>query len=148
MIIAVDGYCLSNPGKGGYQGFDISNGTSDKIKLFEVHIDDGTTTNNIVEYLAVVHALAYCQNKGIKEPSIYTDSQTAMSWVRKGYCNTTLQGKDTDTKTSRKLIERADKFLQQDCVYDIEAVMKMWVTKQKGENPADFGHKNTYYPKK
>jgi ribonuclease HI len=141
MVITVDGYCLSNPGRGGYQAHDITNGVHKKKKLFEVHIDDGTTTNNIVEYLAVVHALAYCQQKGIKKMEIYSDSTTAIAWTRKGFCNTTLGGRVEDTKTSRKLIDRADKYLQQECVYNINDVLFQWVTKDQGENPSDFGNK-------
>ena len=39
-------------------------------------------TNNIGEFLAIVHAAAAFKNSGRKDVTIYTDSITAIAWVK------------------------------------------------------------------
>ena len=46
-------------------------------------------TNNIGEFLALVHGIAIIE-KDLKKKIIYSDSITAMSWVRKKRCQTKL----------------------------------------------------------
>src|SRR5437868_3618042 len=74
--ISVDGACQGNPGIAEYQGVI----TTTKEKLFHGGpFHDGT--NNIMEFLALVHGLSYCKKKDIKVP-IYSDSKIAINWIK------------------------------------------------------------------
>lgn len=129
--ISVDAASSGNPGIMEYQGVD----TKTKKKLFKQGpFPEGT--NNIGEFLAIVHGLAFLkQNKS--DRIIYTDSRTAMSWVRKKNCNTKL----VETSKNRalfELIHRAVDWLKNNS-YNTPIVK--WETKAWGEVPADFGRK-------
>ena len=67
-------------------------------------------TNNIGEFLAIVHGLALLKKKN-SALIIYTDSRTAMSWVRKKNCNTKLERNDKN-KTLFELVDRAVDWLK------------------------------------
>ena len=129
--IAVDAASSGNPGIMEYQGVD----TKTKKKLFKQGpYSEGT--NNIGEFLALVHGLAYLKERN-SDRIIYTDSRTAMSWVRKKNCNTKL----AETKKNKalfNLIRRAVDWLNKNS-YNTPIVK--WETKAWGEIPADFGRK-------
>lgn len=129
--ISVDGAWNTSTGIVEYQGVHTETG---KI-LFKVGpFEDGT--NNIVEFLAIVHALAYCKQNKIKLP-IYSDSRNAISWVRDIQARTYHNKSDKNVKLF-ELIDRAIKWLNEN-TYENE-ILK-WETKAWGENPADFGRK-------
>lgn len=129
--ISVDGAWNTSTGIVEYQGVHTETG---KI-LFKVGpFEDGT--NNIVEFLAIVHALAYCKQNKIKLP-IYSDSRNAISWVRDKEARTYHNKSDKNVKLF-ELIDRAIKWLNEN-TYENE-ILK-WETKAWGENPADFGRK-------
>ncbi len=128
--IAVDAACSGNPGIMEYQGVDTQTGFQFFYKKFNVG------TNNVGEFLAIVHALAYLQKEGKKTP-IYSDSRNAMLWVDKGKCNTTL-ARNAKTKRLHEVIARAEKWLAEN-TWDNELLK--WDTKSWGEIPADFGRK-------
>ena len=94
-------------------------------------------TNNIGEFLAIVHALAYCQKHGLHELPIYSDSRNAIKWVKEKKCKTNLE---PGAKTAHifNLIHRAEAWLQQNSYRN--RILK-WETEAWGENPADFGRK-------
>lgn len=126
--IAVDGWCSSNPGKGGYRGVDIETGK----ELFRWQTD--ITTNNLVEFLAIVHAAMYQKKHNIKT-TIWSDSLTAIAWVRNAKCKTTFDlTKNTELK---ERIEKSYNYLQKNKSMQI----CKWQTKSWGEIPADFGRK-------
>lgn len=129
--ISVDAASSGNPGIMEYQGVDTKSGK----KLFrQGPFGDGT--NNIGEFLAIVHGLAFLkQHKS--DRVIYTDSRTAMSWVRKKNCNTKLV-ESPKNKELFDLIRRALKWLKTNS-YNTPIVK--WETKAWGEIPADFGRK-------
>lgn len=129
--ISVDAASSGNPGIMEYQGVDTKSGK----KLFrQGPFGDGT--NNIGEFLAIVHGLAFLkQHKS--DRIIYTDSRTAMSWVRKKNCNTKLV-ESPKNKELFDLIRRALKWLKTNS-YNTPIVK--WETKAWGEIPADFGRK-------
>ena len=129
--ICVDGACAGNPGYGEYQCVDVK--TNENIFL-EVGYDK--TTNNIMEFLALVQGLKWLKDNNDERP-IYSDSITAMAWVRKKKCNSTLKATD-ENFDSMKSIEIAEKWLK-DNSYETE-ILK-WDTKKWGEIPADFGRK-------
>jgi len=129
--ISVDAASSGNPGVMEYQGVVTKTGK----KLFKQGpFKEGT--NNIGEFLAIVHGLAFLkQHKS--DRIIYTDSRTAMSWVRKKTCNTKLV-ETTKNKALFDLIRRALIWLKTNS-YNTPIVK--WETKAWGEIPADFGRK-------
>ena len=93
-------------------------------------------TNNIAEFLAVVDALKYCHENGLA-CNVYSDSQTAIAWVRDQTVKTTLpRNKNTDTTYSR--IDGALNWLRST---EASVSVLKWDTRTWGENPADFGRK-------
>jgi len=129
--ISVDAASSGNPGIMEYQGVD----TKTKKRLFKQGpFPEGT--NNIGEFLAIVHGLAYLKERK-SDRIIYTDSRTAMSWVRKKHCNTKLKP-NAKNKTLFSLIDRAVNWLKENS-YNTPVVK--WETTAWGEIPADFGRK-------
>jgi ribonuclease HI len=130
--IAVDAACSGNPGDMEYRGVV----TSTKQELFHMGpLEDGT--NNIGEFLAIVHALAMLKQQGKPKLPIYSDSKTAQGWVKKGKCNTKLEHSGRNDKIF-ELIDRAEKWL---AVNIITNPILKWETEHWGEIPADFGRK-------
>ncbi len=130
--IAVDAACSGNPGDMEYQGVVTATGQ----RLFHIGpLEDGT--NNIGEFLAIVHALAMLKQQGKPKMPIYSDSKTAQGWVKKGKCNTKLQASGRNDKIF-ELIDRAEKWL---AVNTVTNPILKWETKYWGEIPADFGRK-------
>ena len=82
--LAVDAACSGNPGPMEYRGVYLGDGK----EIF--HFGPVHGTNNIGEFLAIVHALAMLDKQGLKM-TIYSDSRTAISWVRKKCCKTQLE---------------------------------------------------------
>ena len=129
--IAVDAACSGNPGKMEYRGVD----TKTKKQLFiQGPFEQGT--NNIGEFLALVHGLGYLKQRNSGLP-IYSDSKIAISWVKKGQCRTNLQI-TTENKALFDFVKRAEKWLKEN-TYTTK-ILK-WETKAWGEIPADFGRK-------
>ena len=129
--ISVDAASSGNPGKMEYRGVD----TKTKKELFKQGpFREGT--NNIGEFLALVHALALLKNKK-SNLIIYTDSKTAISWVKKKACNTKLERKGKN-KPVFDLIDRAVTWLKKN---SYSTTIVKWETKAWGEIPADFGRK-------
>ena len=93
-------------------------------------------TNNIGEFLAIVHALALMEQKGIRK-TIYSDSSTAQCWVRKCKAKTTL-APSPQTEHLLQLVARAERWLQS---HAFRVPVIDWQTKEWGEIPADFGRK-------
>lgn len=129
--ISVDGAWNTTTGIVEYQGVHTETG---KVLFKAGPFEDGT--NNIVEFLAIVHALAYCKEKEIKLP-IYSDSRNAIGWVRDKEARTNHEKSDKNVKLF-ELIDRAIKWLNEN-TYKNE-ILK-WETRAWGENPADFGRK-------
>lgn len=128
--LAVDAACSGNPGPMEYRGVYLRTGK----QVF--HFGPLHGTNNIGEFLAIVHALALLKGRGI-QMTIYSDSRTAISWVRKRKCKTKLE-RNTRTEELFRLIERAEKWLESNTY--TTPILK-WETEKWGEVPADFGRK-------
>ena len=129
--ISVDAASSGNPGIMEYQGVD----TNTKEVLFKMG-PFNNATNNIGEFLALVHGIAILE-KDLQKRIIYSDSVTAMSWVRKKRCQTKLKRNDENEEVFI-LIDRATKWLKEN---NYSATIKKWETKKWGEIPADFGRK-------
>lgn len=129
--IAVDAASSGNPGIMEYRGVD----TKTKKQLFiQGPFPEGT--NNIGEFLAIVHGLAWLK-KNDSERIIYTDSKTAMSWTRKKTCNSKLERNPKNDKLF-ELVDRAVIWLKTN---SYKTTIVKWETKAWGEIPADFGRK-------
>lgn len=129
--INVDAASSGNPGKMEYRGVYTKTG---KEIFKQGPFLQGT--NNIGEFLALVHGLAFLQQKNSNLP-IYSDSRIAIGWVKKKKCNTKLQpnAKNADVF---QLIKRAEAWLHNNTYTN--PILK-WETKDWGEIPADFGRK-------
>ncbi len=128
---AVDAACSGNPGPMEYRGVHVADGT----ELFHKEFPLGT--NNIGEFLAIVHALALAKKTGNETRPIYTDSNLALGWIQKGKCKTKLP-LSKDTKILFEVIKRAEKWLAQNTWQN---PLLKWDTSRWGEIPADFGRK-------
>ena len=107
--------------------------TKDKSVIFKVGpLPKGT--NNVGEFLALVHALALSKQRNIPLP-IYTDSMTAMAWIRNKKVKTTLKEEPANEKLF-DYIDRAENWLKNNTWNN--KILK-WDTKNWGEIPADFG---------
>jgi len=130
--ICVDAACSGSPGKLEYRGVYTESGK----EIFRVGpFPDGT--NNVGEFLAIVHALTWLM-KHEKQMPVYSDSENAISWVYTGECKTKLK------HTARNaplfvMIRSAENWLAENELPD-DVVLK-WDTALWGENPADFGRK-------
>jgi len=93
-------------------------------------------SNNIGEFLALVDAIRYRAEKHLQMP-IYTDSVTALAWLRAKKCKTTLPIRETNIKLF-ELIQQAESMLR--TLESPHEVLK-WDTEQWGEIPADYGRK-------
>lgn len=129
--VAVDAACSGSPGPVEYRARHLFSG---KLIFHQGPYPDGT--NNVGEFLAIVHALAYFQRQGSDAP-IYSDSENALLWVKLKRCRTKL------ARTSRNaelfdLIARAEKWLAENRYSN---PLLKWKTSEWGEIPADFGRK-------
>ena len=129
--VAVDAACSGNPGPMEYRGVYLLTGQ----QIF--HFGPVYGTNNIGEFLAIVHALALMKQKGIRM-TIYSDSRNALSWVKQKKCKTKLE-RTAKTEELFQMIERAETWLKTHTYSDIP-ILK-WETEEWGEVPADFGRK-------
>jgi ribonuclease HI len=130
--LAVDAACSGNPGAMEYRGVHIRTGK----EVFKMGpFPDGT--NNIGEFLALVHGLAWLAQHNSPKVPIYSDSKNAQTWVKAGVCRTKLE-QTARNKDIFTLIERAERWLAANKVTN--PIVK-WKTDEWGEIPADFGRK-------
>ena len=128
--LAVDAACSGNPGIMEYQGIYIPTRT----RVFHYRSDYGT--NNIGEFLAIVHGLSYLKKHRLNQ-IIYSDSANAISWVRQKVCKSKLP-LDARTAELWDFVHRAENWLRTNS-YPTE--IRKWDTDHWGEIPADFGRK-------
>jgi ribonuclease HI len=129
--ICVDAACSGNPGVLEYRGVDTRSGG----QLFrQGPFPEGTV--NIGEFLAIVHALAYLKQRDMSWP-VYSDSRTAIAWIRRKKANTKLEQTEKNQKLFL-LIRRAEEWLRHNTWPN--RILK-WETEYWGEIPADFGRK-------
>lgn len=128
---AVDASCQGNPGRMEYRGVELMTGR----ELFRVGPFE-KSTNNIGEFLAIVHALAMMNQSGERH-TIYSDSVTGMAWVRDRKIKTRLQ-RTRANEASFRMMERALSWLNS---HTYSTRILKWQTERWGEIPADFGRK-------
>ncbi len=131
LSLSVDAACSGNPGRLEYRGVDTGTGA----EVFRVGpFEEGTV--NIGEFLAIVHGLAFLKERDLNLP-VYSDSQTAIKWVKDKRANTRLPRSELNDNLF-KLISRAETWLHNNTWQN---PVRKWNTAAWGEIPADFGRK-------
>ncbi|MBP3952404.1 ribonuclease H [Bacillus suaedae] len=129
--ISVDVGCRGNPGIVEYKGVDTKTG---EILFSHDEIEIGT--NNMGEFLAIVHGLAYLQKQDSSR-TIYSDSMTAIKWVKQKKAKSTLE-RNAKTEYIWSLMDRAEQWLQTNRYSN---KIEKWQTVEWGEIKADYGRK-------
>ena len=130
--LAVDAACSGNPGDMEYRGVYVRNGQ--QVFLQGVYHE---ATNNIGEFLAIVHGLALLQQKGLTNMVLYSDSRTAMAWIKARKCKTKLAPTSQNAPVFER-IRAAENWL---ATHSWSNEIRKWETEKWGEIPADFGRK-------
>lgn len=130
--LSVDAACSGNPGVMEYQVV-----ATDTLKPIFQSPTYPVGTNNIGEFLAIVEALKYLKSINDTSTPVYSDSITALAWVRRGSANTKLP-RNADTELLHTQMDRAEEFLEDNI---IENPIIKWETKLWGESKADYGRK-------
>lgn len=128
--IAVDAACSGNPWEMEYRWIDLQTWEEIFHEKFKIW------TNNIGEFLAIVHWLNYLKDK--KDKVIYSDSRIAISRVNQWKCKTQLKMGNPDFERIFQTVERAEKRLKEN---GINSKILKWNTEEWWEIPADFGRK-------
>jgi ribonuclease HI len=115
----------------GYRG--VLTGSGDPV--FNVNPIENMTIN-IGAFLAVCHALAFCAKRGLETP-IYSDSQTALTWIRNRKCGSALTRTAANLKTF-DLVDRAEKWLAS---HQWRNSVLQWNTRAWGPIPANLKRK-------
>ena len=129
--LSVDAACSGNPGVLEYQGVDTA---TKQVVFKQGPFPQGTV--NLGEFLALVHGIAYLKQHNLPYP-IYSDSITAIAWVRDKVVKSKLEPNDTNAE----LFERVDRALEWLKNNRITTKILKWETEHWGENPADYGRK-------
>ena len=127
--IAVDAACSWSTKVMEYKGVDLL--TEKEVFHFSFH--EGT--NNIGEFLALVHGVSWLKQEWKTDYSLYSDSMNAIHWVEQKRCKTSYVPHD---EALMDLIIRAEHWLQNNTY--TTPILK-WDTKNRGEIPADFWRK-------
>lgn len=130
QALAVDAACSGNPGQMEYRAVYLG----DMEEKF--HFGPILGTNNIGEFLAIVHGLALLKQRGLDWP-IYSDSRNAIGWVRQKKCKTKLEL----TPGSEQVYEHIARAEQWLALNQYTNPILKWETEKWGEIPADFGRK-------
>lgn len=129
--LAVDAACSGNPGVMEFRGVIADTGT----EVF-ARGPFPCGTNNIGEFLALVLGLAYLKKNNLTW-NLYTDSQTALAWLRQRKCKTKLP-RNAQTEPLFVMIAKAEAWLRAN-TYTTR--IYKWDTEHWGEIPADYNRK-------
>ncbi len=104
--------------------------------LYQNQIHDTYFANNIGEFFALVRAVKHCiDNK--TQCEIYSDSNTAISWVQNGIVKSSVL-EEPENKKLLPFINAGLAYIK--TINSLPTILK-WNTKDWGEIPADFGRK-------
>ena len=129
--LAVDAAYSGNPGKMEFRGVIADTGT----EVFHRGPYIGGT-NNIGEFLAIVLGLAYLKKHNLPWV-LYSDSKTAIAWIRQKKCKTQLEW-NANNQDLFLAVRAAEKWLADNTW---TTTIHKWETEKWGEIPADFGRK-------
>ena len=126
--LAVDSSCRGAPGPLEYRGVWLTGEPYFHVGPYE------NGTNNVGEFLAVVHAAALLKRDERSDVAIYSDSLTALRWVGEKTCQVKLTARNAPIFD----LVRALIWLEGN---HIDNPLLKWHTEHWGEIPADFGRK-------
>lgn len=129
--LAVDAACSGNPGVMEFRGVIADTGSE---VFHRGPFPQGT--NNIGEFLALVLGLAYLKTHNLPW-NLYTDSVTALAWLRQRKCKTKLP-RTPQNEPLFQMVAKAEAWLRAN-TYTTR--IYKWDTEHWGEIPADFGRK-------
>lgn len=129
--VVVDAAAAGPRGPLEYRGLRLDTG---EVLFHQGPFPEGTV--NIGEFLAIVHALAWLDKRGLPWP-VYSDSEIARRWVAAGRCRTRLPHR-AENAPLFDLIARAERWLAE---HPNHNPVLAWDTEAWGEIPADFGRK-------
>ena len=129
--LSVDAACDGSPGNLEYRGVHTETG---KEIFHQGPLKNGT--NNLGEFLAIVHALQLLKSQDKTIP-IYSDSRNALLWVKNKYIGSKLPRNDRTAEVWR-LADDALVWLKDN---SLPNQLLKWKTKEWGEIRADFGRK-------
>ncbi len=130
--VVVDAACSGVPGPMEYRGLFLRDGT----ELFHLGpFEDGT--NNVGEFLAIVHALEMLHQRGDWKTPVYSDSRNGLLWVQQKRCGTNLQRTGANDEIFVRIAD-AERWLRG---HNCSNPVCKWETSDWGEIPADFGRK-------
>ena len=129
--LAVDAACSGNPGKMEFRGVIADTRT----EVFHRGPYIGGA-NNIGEFLAIVLGLAYLKKHNLPWV-LYSDSKTAIAWIRQKKCKTQLEW-NANNQDLFLAVRAAEKWLADNTW---TTTIHKWETEKWGEIPADFGRK-------
>lgn len=127
--IAVDAACSENPWKMEYRWINLSTWEEIFHEKFKIW------TNNIWEFLAIVHWLKYIWDNDM---IVYSDSKIGISWVKQWKCKTQFTHIWPESYAISNAIKNAELWLAENSIkHDI----LKWDTEKRWEIPADFWRK-------
>jgi ribonuclease HI len=130
LYMFVDAWTSGNPGIGGCRAVFSDRSVATELNSNIAH------TNNFYEIQAIEQGIAYALNHEQESARIpvviYTDSNTALAWIRNGSANT----KDDDIWISNMIRWIRDMLTKYPHV-----TVEKWDTEHYGEIPADYGRK-------
>ena len=129
--LATDAACSGNPGILEFRAVVADTGTE---VFHRGPYPQGT--NNIGEFLALVLGLAYLKKYNLPWV-LYTDSVTALAWVRQKKCKSKIAWNQQNQELFL-MVRKAEEWLRTNTW--TTQILK-WETSQWGEIPADFGRK-------
>lgn len=82
LLIHIDGACRGNPGEAGF-GIHVEDQTGRPVA--DLHGYLGEATNNVAEYQALLHALRYALEKGMRRVRVFSDSELVVRQIEGAY---------------------------------------------------------------
>lgn len=135
--LCVDASCTGNPGVMEYRAVDLKA----RKEVFRSPIYS-MGTNNLGEFLAIYDAIRYIENlekkrSKTKYECIFSDSETAIAWMRSKKIKTTLKY----TKETKELLTKVQDAITRIKTHDFTIPIRKRETEIRGEIPADFDRK-------
>ncbi len=130
--LCVDAACSGNPGAMEYRAVELKTWK----KIFHSPIYP-TGTNNLGEFLAIYDAIRYIETHKNKYDCIFSDSATAIAWMKSKKIKTTL----VYNKETKELLTKVQEAITRIKTHDFTIPIRKWETAIRGEIPADFNRK-------
>ena len=133
-ILAVDGSYIPSVKIGEYRGVLVYEGSI--IEQFRSR-QFSCPNNNFSEYMAIVHGIKWIIDSELfMECTLFSDSQTAISWVKNGVNTSAVLNQEWQNR-----INKSEAYLNDHWTELEEINVSWWNKREHGEIPADYGRK-------